>query len=196
MDQGRHSLAMSLTRESNVSNQHEMPHLGGVISDSKARSAAEQDQIVPIGTICPITYGLLDLENVVRHDLDRGDIPLPLRGEDGGEGIGRFVRSGVLRGRIRDDQYGCLESGGGISSLHHGVNCGFLGDVCERVERGRGERCSVFKRESLGNSGVSRIFGTLSCKSALSDRSVLRPSLGGHCRIGGYETTILLGFML
>lgn len=130
-----------------------MPHLGGVISHSKARSAAEQDQIVPIGTICPITHGLLDLEHVVRHDLDRGGIPLPLRGEDGGEGIGRLVRSGVLRDRIRDDQDGCLESGGGVSGLHHREIVGFSG-LCERVERRGGEDAGSLKgsvdMETLG----------------------------------------------
>lgn len=138
----------------------EMPHLGGIISHGKARSTAEQDQIVPIGSIGPIAYRLLDLKDIVRHDLDGGGFPLALRGEDGGEGIGRLVRSGVLRGRIGDDQNGYLEPSSGIVGLHHGETVG--SGICERVERRRGgEVGGLFKGAStFGDSGVSRTLGT------------------------------------
>lgn len=84
-------------------------YLGGVISDCKAGPAAEQNQVIPIGSIGPVANRLLDVEHVVWNDLDCGGFPLPLRGQDGSKSGGRLVGRGVLRGRVGDDQNGCLE---------------------------------------------------------------------------------------
>lgn len=158
-----------------------MPHLGGVISHGKARSTAEQDQIVPIGSIGPIAYRLLDLKDVVRHDLDGGGFPPALRGEDGGEGIGRLVRSGVLRGRIGDDQNGCLEPRSGTVGLHHGEIVG--SGICEGVERRRGGegKSVVFLRASrhLETPRYRESSGRETVPQPLVARSVLRRFLSG-----------------
>lgn len=84
-------------------------YLGGVILDCKAGPAAEQNQVIPIGSIGPVANRLLDVEHVVGNDLNCGGFPLPLRGQDGGKSGGRLVGRGVLRGRVGDDQNGCLE---------------------------------------------------------------------------------------
>lgn len=100
---------MSLERHGLENEQ--IAHLWRIILDREACSAAEQNEVIPIGCISPIKDCALDLGHIVGNDPDSGGFPLSFGSENRRERIGRLVRCGVLRGSVRDKQDGYLEFG-------------------------------------------------------------------------------------